>query len=152
MTPLTLDQSLKGLPQDAPLVFFTDAGTIGSGYHVTEWKLAQINSIDCGGKTDAWVEASLQLLDEDGGAFMTVAKFRGILAASIKALPALAEAPFSVEFAHGNIGKSIFDAGTPELQGEQVRVHLRPAQAECKELSRWVGAMAGASGCAPDCC
>ena len=59
MTPQDLYDALAKLPQDVALRFKTDAGEISGGYHVTEWKVASVRSIDCGGHTDAWDETIL---------------------------------------------------------------------------------------------
>lgn len=66
---------LKTTPSASALVFSTEDGDIGSGYHVTEFKHAKVTGIDCGGRVSEWVEASVQLLDGSGGSHMAVGKF-----------------------------------------------------------------------------
>lgn len=97
-------RALDTVAADKPLIFSTDAGDIGPGYHVTEFKQMAISGIDCGGRIARWQESQLQLLDGQNGTHMSVAKFMDIARRSIAALPDLGSAPFSVEFAPGNSG------------------------------------------------
>ena len=146
MTPREFDTALSASPVDARLIFETSEGPIGPGYHVTEWKLAHVQSIDCGARRDDWTEASLQLLDGDGGQHMTVGTFRGILAKSMTALPDLADAPFSVEFAPGNAGLRIFQANAPRLDADRVTVTLQDGGATCKPALTAIDATEGCCG------
>lgn len=132
MTPLSLLDGLKKLPADLPLVFETGDGAIGAGYHVTEFKLAAVDSIDCGGRLASWTEAALQLLDGDGGTHMKVGKFNTILAQSIASLNGLGESPLQVEFAHENRGMRIYDLSPPELGEGAVAIRLSDVRAHCK--------------------
>ena len=139
MTPKDLDTALADSPGGARLIFETSDGPIAAGYHVTEWKLAQIESIDCGARRASWTEASLQLLDGHGGQHMTVETFRGILAKSMAALPDLADAPFSVEFAPGNAGLRIFKVSAPRQGADRVTIALQDGGAACKPALEAVG-------------
>ncbi|MCX2721724.1 DUF6428 family protein [Roseibium salinum] len=132
MTPNQLLESLNALPADAPLVFHTEAGPIGDGYHVTELKHARITSIDCGARVAQWDEASLQLLDGQGEEHMAVGKFSAIVRQSIRRVKALAECPMHVEFAHGNSGLRIYQLSGPRLEEGVVAVHLAEGRARCK--------------------
>ena len=132
MTPLSLLNTLKKLPADLPLIFQTADGAIGAGYHVTEFKLAEVDSIDCGGRLASWTEAALQLLDGRGDHHMKVGKFNGILEQSIARLDGLGESPLQVEFAHENNGMRIYDLSAPELSGGAVAIRLSDVRAHCK--------------------
>ena len=96
--------ALSAADPDAPLVFATEAGDIGAGYHVTEFKQLEVSGIDCRGRMAHWQESQLQLLDGRSGAHMLVSKFIEIARRSMAALPDLGNAPLSVEFAPGNSG------------------------------------------------
>jgi len=156
MTPLSLLETLQALPSDLPLVFRTEEGAIGDGYHVTELKLAQISSIDCGGRLAAWTEAALQLLDGNGGGHMPVGKFAAILDQSIARVKGLGDCPVHVEFAHGNKGMRLYDIALPELLSGQVEVALTETRANCKPALDYTAAneVAGCcgSGAAAACC
>ena len=89
MTLQDFHDRLAQASPDARVVFATDEGRISAGYHVTEFKLAQIQSIDCGATPSQWTEASFQLLDGRGGEHMTAQKFQAILTRSAAILPGL---------------------------------------------------------------
>ena len=155
---MTLDQllaSTTSLPADLPLVFATDDGPIGAGYHVTELKLASILSIDCGARTSSWTEAVLQLLDGEGRGHMTIGKFNSILARSLKEVDGLGASPAFVEFGHGNAGMQIFRPGEPEAGGEAVTLRLKPVRAHCKpeqEARQAKSANSIGAGSSNSCC
>ncbi len=131
-----LAAALAKVPAETPTVFVTDEGDIGGGYHVTELKLADIESIDCGARQDRWREAQVQLLDGQGRSYMTAGKLAGILDKSLSMLPGLAEVPFSVEFAHGNRGLSRYTLGAPVTEGARITLPLAAERAQCKPLAQ----------------
>jgi len=134
MTPQELDGALAPFPQDAPLIFRSPDGPIGAGYHVTEWKLARIESIDCGAQRSAWTEAVLQLLDGAGHEHMDIAKFRGILRKSIQAMPELGQTAFRIEYSPNNVGLRIFEPQVPVGNQSSVVVGLHDSGAQCKPM------------------
>lgn len=104
---MTLHDFLDALhdhPADAPLVFTTAEGSIGAGYHITELKALEVKSIDCGGRTSAWTEVQIQLLDGQSGTHLSTGKSAKILEHSLKTIPELASGELSIEFAPGNHG------------------------------------------------
>lgn len=147
MTCNTLLETLLTLPGDAPLVFETPEGEIGNGYHVTEFKLAHVTGIDCGARLSNWSEATLQLLDGEGGGHMPAGKFAGILKQSIDRVSGLGDAPLQVEFAHGNKARQIYRLATPELSAGRVLVGLRDTRAHCKPALDRKAALGSAAGC-----
>lgn len=155
---MTLDELLaatRSLPGDLPLVFATEDGPIGAGYHVTELKLANIVSIDCGARTSSWSESVLQLLDGQGRDHMPVGKFAAILAQSLRAVDGLGTGPTFVEFGHQNAGMQIFQPTAPERGSTAVTIHLEPVRAQCKpaQLARQAGRSAGCStDASASCC
>ena len=143
-----LQSRLENIPIEIPLIFVTGEGPIGAGYHVTELKLANIVSIDCGAQTESWSETTLQLLDGHGDANMPVGKFRAIVRQSIESVEGLALSPLRVEFSHGNAGLQIFELQGPEISESEVTLTLVPVQARCKPAMRMVGSNAEVgSGC-----
>ena len=130
------EATLKALPADAPLIFTTRDGAIKAGYHVTEFKVADINSVDCGGKVDHWQEASMQLLDGFGGEHMAVGKFLGILGHSIVAVKGLATAGAFVEFAPMNVGLRSYQLSAVTLHDGVVEVALKERGPMCKAANR----------------
>jgi len=147
MTCDFLLETLETLPAEAPLVFATEQGQIGDGYHVTEFKVAHVTGIDCGARFSNWTEASLQLLDGKGDGHMVVGKFAAILKQSIANLSGLGGAPLQVEFAHGNVGKRIYQPGTPELRDGRIIVQLSGTRAHCKPALDMSAALGTPAGC-----
>ena len=135
MTLSDLLTDLQSLPADAPLVFATNQGPIGAGYHITELKSLDIQSIDCGGTKSAWPETQLQLLDGHSGPYMTSAKAQTILAKSLKAIPALGTGELSIEFAPQNQGLRRYIPASPELEDGRVVLRLLEDGATCKAAS-----------------
>ncbi|MEM7719450.1 MAG: DUF6428 family protein [Pseudomonadota bacterium] len=117
---------------DRRLVFATIAGEVGAGYHITEFKLSDVKSIDCAARKSTWVEAAMQVLDGYGDEHMPVNKFKTIAEQSINALPDLAHAPLSVEFAPGNHGLGLYKIGAVQRTDTKLIVNLQPMAAVCK--------------------
>ncbi len=138
---------LQTLDPMHPLVFVTDEGEIGAGYHVTELRHSTSKGIDCGGKIETWQETRLQLLDGQGSTHMSVGKFSDIVQQSLSALPELAQAPLLAEFGHNNSGLMLMSVGAPELQDETVVLRLGKACAICKPAQRNKGIGDEASSC-----
>lgn len=132
MTLSELQSRLKSAPADAPLVFSAPEGDITGGYHVTEFKRAQIAGVDCGGGVRRWSEASFQLLDGYRGEHMTVGKFASILGKSLARIEAEGGEPVMAEFAPGNGAFMMHDLGAPKTRGGRVEIRLAPRKATCK--------------------
>jgi len=133
------DTTLEGLvtqlgevAPDQPLIFMTDAGEIGAGYHVTELKHLRVDSIDCGGRRSNWHEAQLQLLDGDHGGHMHVGKFIDIARRSMGAIDGLGHTPLSVEYAHKNQGLHRYRIGALVSGADGLRLTLVADTAICK--------------------
>lgn len=145
MTPNELYLALAELPQEAELVFSAPDGAISGGYHVTEWKAADVTSIDCGGVINQFTESQLQLLDGRGGDHMQVGKFNAILKTSIEKVEKLGESQLRVEFGQGNQEMRLYDIHQPNLSGSQVSIALGNTKAVCKPAERAKVTMGG--GC-----
>ncbi len=147
---MTLNDVLTDLaefPPEAELVFTANGTPIHGGYHVTEFQVAQIRSMTCGGDEDAWDEARIQLLDGHGTRNpMAVGKFRNITARVLGKFPEMADLPLSVEFAPDNEGLGIYRPDTPFFDNGTVTLPLRSGQAVCK------AALATTSCCGAGAC
>ncbi|GAB2183839.1 DUF6428 family protein [Roseibium sp. LAB1] len=146
MTLNDLLDLLDALPTEAPLVFSTDAGPIGDGYHVTELKLVQVDSIDCGARRSNWTECVVQLLDGEGDGHMSVGKFSAIARQSSHKINGLADHELQVEFAPRNSGLRVFQPLVPELLNGTVALFLKEARAHCKPALERVPSL-GTIGC-----
>ena len=135
LTTTTLNEILSELEMANPngdTVFKTSQGEIGGGFHVTELKLAAIQSIDCGGRMADWTETHLQLLDGQSGRHMSLQKFKSIANHSAKKLPGLADAPVYVEYAPGNDGLPRYTIGAVMAEPNRVVILLHEDGAKCK--------------------
>ncbi|MBO9465701.1 hypothetical protein J7443_10715 [Tropicibacter sp. R15_0] len=154
---MTLTSFLTDLEQfdpDQKLIFATEQGVIGAGYHVTELRHSLSTGIDCGGQIETWEEARLQLLDGAGPAHMRIGKFLQILRQSLKALPQLANVPVKVEFSHENRNMQVFSMQIPRAQEGHVVVNLTTHAAACKPMQRSMLHKPADKGCyaAASCC
>lgn len=133
---LTTLKEIGALTEDfdphLPLIFSTDEGDIGPGYHVTELKHLDISSIDCGGRLADWTETQLQLLDGAEGGHMEVGKFIAIARRSIAQVPGLARSTLAVEYAPGNRGLRRYLIAGLQQGEDAVRVKLVEDKAACK--------------------
>ncbi len=123
---------LKTLNPDLPLVFETDEGEIGGGYHVTELKHAQIHSIDCGGNLSDWIETNLQLLDGNDQTHMAVGRFLKIAALSMGKIDGLGTGQLSFEYGPKNIGLRRFYAAEIVPKSKKITIKLQEDIAKCK--------------------
>ncbi|GAA6182185.1 DUF6428 family protein [Shimia sp. NS0008-38b] len=132
---------LQGQGADDPLVFVTDEGEIGAGYHVTELRHSQATGIDCGGVIETWQDARLQLLDGNGAAHMRVGKFCAIVEQSLTAVPELADVPLMVEFGHNNAALRLLSIANVAHESGRVVVQLGETGAVCKPQQRGLAAL-----------
>ncbi|WP_227270967.1 DUF6428 family protein [Roseobacter weihaiensis] len=119
-----------------PLVFETKEGEISPGYHVTELRHSSLKGIDCGGNTEAWQEAKLQLLDGRGANHMSVGKFSSIVAKTLSVMPELAHVSLQVEFGHDNTDLRLMSLSSPEHRGDRIVIGLGNMRAVCKPVER----------------
>ena len=151
---MTLNDFLDALhdqPAEAPLVFTTSEGPIGAGYHITELKSLDINSIDCGGRTSDWTEVQIQLLDGAGRSHLSAGKSAKILEHSLKAIPELAEGDLSFEYAPGNNGLRRYIPTQPIWAEGHVEMRLTEDGAQCKAAA-FSGTTASCCGASARCC
>lgn len=150
MTTLTdLVTDLRTCDPDLPLVFTTNDGEIGGGYHVTELKRAQIQSVDCGGRLSDWIETNLQLLDGTDRDHMKVGKFINIANRSISAVDGLSEGPLSFEYSPSNIGLRRYHASQIIVNSDQITLFLSEDNAQCKPFSENLVENDGSNCCNP---
>lgn len=133
--PATLSDlalALDACPPDLPVKLRTQSGVIGAGYHVTELKLAQIQSIDCAGRLSTWEESLIQVLDAEDGDPLVAGKVAAILRRSAAALPDLADAPMAYELSPGNLGLARYHLTGLSMDGDSLLLDLGSDRAQCK--------------------
>ena len=147
MTTQEFIDQLRCAPGKALMFVNAESDTIHPGYHLTEIKAANFNTVDCGGEKNRWNETIMQLwvpADERSVEFMTAGKFLRIykqVALMIDVDPA-AEVRF--EYGDDNFFPSNYHIDSVTEEIDALRVELRPPQTTCKARDRRV---AGASCC-----
>lgn len=136
MTCMTLGGLRTSLASSDPtllLIFMADGTPIRGGYHVTEFKSADVASMTCGGDRDAWAEARIEIMEGHGmGGHMQVGKFVNIVDRVLAKMPRMADLPLVAEFGPDHAGLKLYDFGDTAVGDEAVIVPLEPRGAICK--------------------
>ncbi len=131
-----------------PLIFDLGAGnTVPAGYHVTEIKVVDHQTVDCGGVVNAWKETVIQLWRsnaETDDQYMTVGKFLKIYHLVAGKVPIDSQA--EIKFEYGDEGAPAVNYQVAEISLDSgmdsgmdlgsVWVHLRWVGVRCKALDR----------------
>lgn len=140
----TLRAALESAP-DASVGFSLPAGPIPSGFHLTEFKRVQADSVDCGGAQHRWFEAVIELLGDRHGDPISARKLLGIAERIESHLPGFGELPLYIEYApHDGTVQRHAVSGVSSVRG-QIDVTLSNTRGECKASTR--AAVAGAASC-----
>jgi Family of unknown function (DUF6428) len=141
-------ETLRPQPEKQ-LVFVYDGREVLSGYHVTEIKSGQFESLDCGATPEAWRETFIQLWDvpEEGRTHMTAGKFLAILRKVDQSLPLDPGAKLTFEVSDGASPMAIYKAGRVLTGETQIRVELAHRPSSCKPRDRWLEEQKNAAAC-----
>jgi hypothetical protein len=125
---------------DRDLVFTYGGRDVLPGYHVTEIKSGQFESLDCGAAPEAWRETFIQLWDvpETGRTHMKVGKFLAILGKVDERLPLDQQAKLSFEVSDGTNPIQLYKAEAMATTDAQVRIALTHRTSSCKPRDRWL--------------
>jgi hypothetical protein len=134
---------------DKHLVFTYGGRDMLRGYHVTEIKSGQFESLDCGAAPEAWRETFIQLWDvpEKGRTHMMVEKFLAILGKVDERLPLDPEAKLTFEVSDGASAMQLYKAEAMTTSETQVRVALTHRPSSCKPRDRWLKEKKAQSAC-----
>lgn len=146
---VTLNDLLTRLCEedDQPIVFRTADRAVQAGYHLTEFKLARVRSVDCGRRAHEWNEAVVELLDGHGRGsdeFMRTSKLSAIAAKVVSTMPEMGDAPLVIEFGTDGLVRyrvETIQSADPSENGGWI-VSLAPMRGQCK-------AALGPTCCAP---
>jgi Family of unknown function (DUF6428) len=125
--------------EDKQLVIEYSGRRIQPGYHVTEVKAGSFVTLDCGGNPDVWEETILQVEDlpaENGQTFMTVGKFRSILAQVNRRVALNEAARLTFEIGPPEAPMQIYDVARVAIDQATVMIQLGPRAAICKPRHR----------------
>ena len=133
---------------ERPLIFDLGAGKrVPVGYHITEIKAVNLQTVDCGGVVNAWKETVVQLwrsnLEPDPH-YMTAGKFLKIVRAVVGNIAL--EQGSNLRFEYGDDGQPAvtYSVSLLEPTSEGLIVHLEWIGVRCKALDRVSAARAEA--------
>lgn len=136
LTTANVLDALQVQPQ-RPLEFWLDGQLlVGPGYHVTEIKAVNIESVDCGGKADTWSETVFQLMDgtaeEAQQGFMSNRKFMAIYDRVNQKIAVRLDAEARFEYGNERTPALQYHIQEIETAPDYLRVHLRVPGVQCK--------------------
>ena len=133
---------------ERPLIFDLGGGKrVPVGYHVTEIKALNLQTVDCGGVVNAWKETVVQLWRSDlepDTSYMTAGKFLKIVRAVVGNIAL--EQGSNLRFEYGDDGQPAVTYTVERLEptSEGLIVHLEWIGVRCKALDRVSAARAEA--------
>ena len=140
MTTQEFIAALREIPGHQ-LIFENDAGdTVRAGYHLTEIKAAQFDTVDCGGQTNQWEETIVQLwvpaMASDDDEYMTAEKFLRIFDKVTATILLQLEAEIRVEYGDDNFFPTLYHVESMTSEATATRVLLTPPATTCKARDR----------------
>jgi len=112
---------------------------VDASYHLTEIKQAQIVSVDCGGKMNAWTEVILQLWEPEGkdaDQAMQASKAMKIIDQVENAVALHPQGVVKIEFGNQNFDTRQMLPGNIEIVGNNLVVKLAADKTQCKAMDR----------------
>jgi len=135
----SLKNSLAEYPE-APLQFeYQPQRFVAPSYHITEIKQAQITSVDCGGKMNAWTEVVVQLWVPEGkaeGEPMSAGKAMKIIDLVEKSLSIHPEAPVKIEYGAADFATQQMPVEAISQDAGELRIVLLGDKTQCKAIDR----------------
>ena len=129
---------LRTFDKEMNLIFDIGDRSVALGYHVAEVKAVTVQSMDCGGRANAWNETVVQLWApgsrRDEG-YMTVGKFLGIYGRVAASVPIDGQAV--PRFEYGDVGEPAIGylVSGVDVEGNDARVSLNAPGVACKVKS-----------------
>jgi hypothetical protein len=157
----TVDHFLKTLQHapDKELVFEYEADTfVPMAYHITEVKNVHIESVDCGGRPDAYDQTIVQLWVRDGehsDRHMTAAKALKIFDIVDAKKPMKKDTPVFFEWGHGSkIRTSVYAVEEIVETESKLILQLFVPATVCKPVVEELVLVNAEGGCSPGggCC
>jgi hypothetical protein len=150
--------TLRAAPSNQLMFADLDGRAVHSGYHLTELKAAQFETVDCGGQTNRWWETIVQLWVPTDAAdeYMTAAKFLKIFDKVRGMVPLNLDAEIRVEYGDENFFPSTYHVRSVTHNQTTTRVLLEPPHTTCKARDRRVAILPTVVSCCPSateaCC
>ena len=105
------------------------------GFHITEIKQAQITSVDCGGRLDAWPEIIIQLWEPGSQGQdepFEVQKALKIIQIVEDKMPLTPSAPVKIEYGNPSFGTRQMPVSDIIAVGNQLQIHVEVDTTQCK--------------------
>ncbi|MCB0719423.1 MAG: hypothetical protein KDD65_13330 [Bacteroidetes bacterium] len=146
MTTSDFIQLLDESP-DALLTFRVPGGrAVPYGYHITEIMNVQINSVDCGGRADAYSRQVVQLWNGSGASEqLTAGKARSIFKRVHAVRPLLVDSEIFFEWGDDRTQTATWSVERVEVEDGTVRVDLQVRQPVCKPSLEIASACCGSA-------
>ena len=140
---------LRAAPRNQLIFADLDGRAVHSGYHLTELKAAQFETVDCGGQTNRWQETIMQLWvpSQAGNDYMTAAKFLKIFDKVRGLIPVDLDAEIRVEYGDDNFFPSTYHVRSVTHDQTMTRVLLEPPRTTCKARDRRVATLPTTDSC-----
>ncbi|EOQ90146.1 hypothetical protein LEP1GSC202_0492 [Leptospira yanagawae serovar Saopaulo str. Sao Paulo = ATCC 700523] len=109
--------------------------TIFPNFHITEFKLATIEAVDCGGNLDSWKEIILQVLEpkeKEENESLNLGKIGNIYSKVSKAITIPDDAILRIEFGNQTTAMRQFFVSDAQIDGSAFVIHLKDGATECK--------------------
>lgn len=135
----TFKSQLAQLPERHLQFEFAENNRVHPSFHITEIKQANITSVDCGGKMNAWTEIIVQLWEpnnQDSLRSMKVEKALSIIELVEKTLPLNPNSPIKIEFGNDTFDTRQMHPQDFEINGDEIIVKLQADKTQCKAIDR----------------
>ena len=112
---------------------------VGANYHITEVKNTSIDSVDCGGKSDAWQETVVQLwedpMDIGQRIYMKTQKALDIFNRVDSIKPLLLATDIKFEYGNKEFHTAQLNVHSYEIMDDQLVFKLHTYKTDCKARS-----------------
>ncbi|MES2573467.1 MAG: DUF6428 family protein [Bacteroidota bacterium] len=118
---------------------FAENKKVHPSFHITEIKQANITSVDCGGKMNAWTEIIVQLWEpsiQNSERSMKISKALSIIELVEKTLPLNPNSPVKIEFGNDTFDTRQMHPQDFEIKGNEIIVKLQADKTQCKAIDR----------------
>jgi hypothetical protein len=135
----TFKTQLAQFPEHHLQFEFAENDRVHPSFHITEIKQANITSVDCGGKMNAWIEIIVQLWEpntQDSLHSMKVEKALSIIELVEKTLPLNPNSSVKIEFGNDTFDTRQMHPQDFEIKGDEIIVKLQADKTQCKAIDR----------------
>lgn len=135
----TFKTQLAQFPEHHLQFEFAENNRVHPSFHITEIKQANITSVDCGGKMNAWTEIIVQLWEpnnQDSLRSMKVEKAMSIIELVEKTLPLNPNSPIKIEFGNDTFDTRQMHPQDFEIKDDEIIVKLQADKTQCKAIDR----------------